>query len=300
MKKLDAALLSLILTFAACGGTSPEETERGGIAALDQNDREDGGEGRTDKDTARDKRDDAGGGGKTKTAAGATPEPAATGGGSEVAPDASGDGTDGTRAAAVPTAVPEGRYDYATDGERTISGNSEDLPKTTTLTAAAPADGVQRQTRDLRDPEGNGTVTETDLHFRDTGVFLSYVKVTSRFRGGLSDVREFRLPEPELIAPRGAGPGFARTFTMQGSGTRAKVAIRALRYEDVAIAGEQIRALVVQTTIEFSGSLEGHQTSTSWFWPKHLLPLRERVRTDVTNGPIRLQSNYRAVIEQLR
>jgi hypothetical protein len=173
------------------------------------------------------------------------------------------------------------------------------MPKTTTLSATAPAGGEQRQTRDLRDSEGNGIVTETDLVYRGGDVFISYVKITSRFQGGLTDVREFRLPSPQLIAPRDGGPSFKRSFTMEGSGTTAKVSIAALRFEDVTVAGKPVRALVVQTDIRFSGALEGYQKSTSWFWPKHLMTLREQVQTDVRNGPIRLQASYEALLERL-
>ena len=304
MKRLIGILLVLVVTMGACGGSTPEPAEDGGIAALDGKNEKDA----PSKDTGEKK--DPGGTGTTKTkgsAGKAAPgggggKPSSTGGGGNGdQPDTSSGGkkpAPAAQAAAI-TPVPAGRYEYATDGERTVSGNSESLPKTTTLTAAAPADGLQRQTRDLRDSEGNGIVTETDLLYRDGNVYLSYVKITSRFQGGLTDVREFRLPEPELVAPRGGGPGFGRTFTMEGSGTRAKVAIEAGRFENVTAGGGQVRALVVQTNIEFSGALEGYQRSTSWFTPKHLLAVKEQVRTDVQNGPIRLQGNYEALIKRL-
>lgn len=307
MKRLVGTLLVLSLALAGC--SSPQGTERGNeIAALEGDESKEkpagGGKGgggpKGDAGTKKKPQPKNGGGGGATGGGGgsAANGDGGNGGGGGSQPSASGGGGGSTsQAAAAP--IPAGEYEYATDGERTVSGNSEQLPDVTTLTAGAPANGVQRQTRDLRDSEGNGILTETDLLYRDGDVFLSYVKITARFQGGLTDVREFRPSRPQLIAPAGAGPGYARSFTMEGSGTRAKVTIRAHRYESVTVAGSPVRALLVQTGIAFTGALEGRQRSLSWFWPKHLLTLKERVDTDVRNGPIRLQSNYEATVKRL-
>lgn len=299
MKRLEVFLIAVVLAAGAC--TTPEEPPKEGIAALDEQKEKDAaaepqaGAKKTQGGASKSS-GSAGGGGTKASGGGSQPN----GGGSSGTSSQGGGGGGTTQPeAAAPAPVPQGEHQYATQGQRTINGNSSDLPETTTLSARAPAGEVQRQARDLRDSDGNGTLTETDLHYRGNGVFLSYVKVTSRFQGGLTDVREFRLPRPVLIAPRGGGPGFTQSFTMQGSGTTAKVAIEAHRWENVAVGGRQVRALLVQTDIRFSGALEGYQRSTSWFWPKHLMPLKEQVQTDVRNGPIRLQSNYQAQLKQL-
>lgn len=303
MKRLIGILLTLVLGLAAC--TTPEEPPQGDIAALEGAEKEDApaedsGDGARKGDGAKKKAAPKRGGGKPAHPEGGNESGQSGNGGSDEAEQegqSTGGPAPGAQASVSP--VPTGTYEYATNGRRSVSGNEESMPETTTLAAAAPADGAQRQTRDLRDSDGNGILTESDLLYRSGDVYLSYVKITARFQGGLTDVREFRLPRPQVIAPAGAGPGYRRGFTMQGSGTRAKVAIRALRYEDVTIAGKAVRALVVQNDIAFSGALEGHQRSTTWFWPKHLLPLREQVETDVRNGPIRVQSDYVATIRRL-
>ncbi|MDQ3913950.1 MAG: hypothetical protein M3323_01275 [Actinomycetota bacterium] len=301
MRRLIGILLTLVMAVAAC--TTPEEPQQDDIAALDEAPDDDAparsSGGGDDEAGGASKKKGASQGGGGKTSGGGNTAQGSGGGSGDTAQDGASGDEPASPAQAAASPVPEGRYEYATQGERTVSGNEESLPETTTLTAAAPADGLQRQTRDLRDSEGNGILTETDLLYRGGGVALTYVKITARFQGGLTDVREFRLPRPEMIAPRGAGPGYGRTFTMEGSGTRAKVTINALRYQDVTVAGRRVPALVVQNHIEFSGALEGYQRSTTWFWPKHLLPLREQVRTDVRNGPIRVQSNYVATIRRI-
>ena len=302
MKRFPAALLAISLLAAACGGDTPAAQDDG-IAALEDaasatppaDDTENGttkkdkGEGASKKSSKGSKSSGGGGGGGGTSSS--------SGGGSGGGGGSSGGETSsGARPA---TAIPQGRYDYATEGRRTVSGSSQDMPENTTLSAQAPNDNIQKQLRDLRDKDGNGTLTETHLLYRPKGVYLTYIKVTSKFQGGLTDVREFNLPHPELIAPTGGGPGFKRSFAMEGSGTRADVAIAAQRWETVNVGGSSVKALVVQTNIKFSGSLEGEQNSVAWFWPKHVLTLKEQVRTDVSSGPVRLQSSYQATLKQI-
>lgn len=302
MKRIFGLLLVLGVTAAGCGGDAPRrEDDGGGIAALEEAEREKDGRPAptrdTKKGTAKPRRVGTGEGTKknrvTKVEANSRSEPVepSTGGGAN---------TGSSRRRSVAAApIPSGTYQYATDGHMTISGSTSELPDRTTLTAQAPEGGEQRQLRDLRDREGNGTLTETRLLYRPEGVFVTYVKVTARFPGGLTDVREFKPAKPELVAPTNGAPGFARSFSMQGSGTRADVTVKAVRHENMNVGTSPVKALVVETKTTFSGSLEGEQNSVSWFWPKHVLVLKEEVQTDVRNGPIRLRSNYDAVLTRL-
>lgn len=304
MRRLVTMLLLLALVGSACAGPAAQEDSGGGIAALEDERRS---SDRKNKDaTKKDNEQDAPSAKRSRSRRSKTTKPP-----SDVqnpaAPqdkgttDKRGRKPAGSAATMTPAAaaIPPATYEYATEGERTVSGNRQQMPSTTTLTAESPANEEQRQIRDLRDVDGNGTLTESRLLYRSDGVFLTYVKVTSKFPGGLTDVREFRLPRPQLLAPAGGGPGFQRSFSMEGSGTRADVALRALRYEKVRSGGEAVKALVVTTRIVFSGALEGEQTSLAWFWPKHVMVLKERVETDVRNGPIRLRSDYEATLKDL-
>jgi hypothetical protein len=195
--------------------------------------------------------------------------------------------------------IPAGTHSYDTDGTTTVSGNTRRMPKSTTLTARGPRGDEQTQIRDLRDSDGNGTVVETRLLYREEGVYITYVKITASFPGGFTDVRELQPAKPELIAPTGAKPGASASFSMEGSGTRADVDVAAKRFEDVAVGGTNVRTLVIDTKIVFSGAIEGRQTSTSWFEGEHAMAVREAVATDVSSGPIRLQSQYQAQLTRL-
>lgn len=224
----------------------------------------------------------------------------ATSGGGGGSAKATSPGADTSSASAAATPIPQGTYSYDTDGDVTISGGApRPLPSTTTLTASGASGATQRSVRDLRDSEGMGTVTETDLVYQADGVYITRVKVTVNFPGGLTDVRELKADAPALIAPTGAGPGFSTNFVLKGSGTTADVSVKALRTEKLTIGGQQVETVVVETKIVFSGSLTGQQTSTSWVWPKHLLIAKEQVSSDVQNGPIRAVTNYEATLKSL-
>ena len=86
----------------------------------------------------------------------------------------------GSKTATAASATPRdtGTYHYDTSGQTSYGqGFTQQMPSDTTLTAD-PAKGVtQRSVRDLRDSQGNGSVTETWLEFRSDGVaFRSFVR----------------------------------------------------------------------------------------------------------------------------
>jgi hypothetical protein len=307
VKRLLTISICVVLVVSACGGSSTE-AQRGeldrkdAVSSAEPEDRQRrrSGRGKQGGDPKGQRTDKSSAGRSTQGEA--RPGNATAGSETQAPPQrkAAAGGEAGAAAPARPAVpVPAGTHDYETEGYRSVSGNRASLPDTTTLSVEDPRDGLQRQIRDLRDREGHGTVTESHLLYRPGGVFLTYVKVTSSFPGGFTDVREFQLPQPELLAPTDGGPGFGRSFSMQGSGTRADVRIEARREGALTVAGKAVRALLVETTIAFSGALEGEQHSTAWYYPKHLLVLREDVRTDVRNGPVRLQGEYTAALSRL-
>jgi hypothetical protein len=221
-------------------------------------------------------------------------------GGGGASSKATSPGADTSSASAAATPIPQGTYSYDTDGDVTISGGApRPLPSTTLLTASAPSGATQRSIRDLRDSEGMGTVTETDLVYQPEGVYISRVKVTVNFPGGLTDVRELKPDTPALIAPTGGGPGFSTSFVLKGSGTTADVTVKALRNEKLTIAGGQVETVVVEVKIVFSGALTGQQNSTAWILQKNLLTVKEQVSSDIQNGPIRAVTNYQATLKSL-
>jgi len=172
------------------------------------------------------------------------------------------------------------------------------MPSETTLTADPQSGAHQRSVRDLRDAQGNGSVTETWLEFRDGDVYLDRVRSTTTY-GPVTDVRDFRPSRPELVGKAGAGPGFHTEFTMTSSGSSAHVSIDVVREERVTVGGRSVDTLLVRTDTTFSGDLSGESTSDTWYTLDRLLPVKERVVIDAQTSSGSFHSEYRAELKQL-
>jgi hypothetical protein len=208
-------------------------------------------------------------------------------------------GTDGGGSSGA-TFAKTGTYRYATEGFRKIGElPPSDLPEETTLKAAASAGEKQTFTRDLRDADGNGTVTETDLLYRSDGVYLGRIKATSNFQGGGADVRELEPASPVLVAPNKNQVGYTKTFKISGDGVTADVVLKILRAEKITIGGKSVDSIVTNLKVTFSGEVTGSQESTSWLSAGNSLLLKEKVAGDVQNGVIRVLTKYEATLESL-
>lgn len=194
----------------------------------------------------------------------------------------------------APTRTP-GTYSYDTEGSTSTNFTGErELPPTTTLEVRPPQGGRQVSLRDLRDEEGQGSVTESEFVFDAEGVSLARLKVTTVVGDGFTDEREWVLEPPQRVATWDAAPGDELTFTMDDGDTRADVTITILREEDITIGDETVPAVVARTRTVLSGDVEGEQQTLSWIRRDDFLTLREEYSSDVRSGPIRAQGEYEA------
>lgn len=203
-----------------------------------------------------------------------------------------------TSTAASPRAA--GTYRYDTDGYmEATGGDRRSLPDVTTLTVGDANASGQHDVRDVRDEDGRGRVTENTLVYRDDGVYLSRVKVTTDVGGGVRDVREWALDPPELLVSTGAEPGYQRTFAMRNVDTTAQVTVELTGRETLTVDGQRVDTVVTRIHIVLSGSVEGTQTTTAWSRPADLLTVQEHVQSDARNGPLRVRFDYRATLQTL-
>lgn len=301
-RKLVHALVALLMAVAvSCGGRSDPEPQAGPHATTGAET-----EAPTAGTDARDNRSKSGAkkaetkGDAAAGSANAGPSSGGSGSGSSEGTGGGSGGSTGGRATSGAVAAPAdaGTYSYDTNGRRRISGGSEErFPETTTLDIRAPEGNNQYSRRDLRDSDGNGTVTETILVYTHEGVRLAYLKITSHFGSGLTDVREFRPDPPVMLAPAGARPGDVVRFTLRGSGTTVRVTVKIRQRQTINIGGSPVEAQVVSIDAVFSGALEGGQHTLAWIDPDSLLTVREQVETDVRNGPVELHSEYQATMK---
>lgn len=204
-------------------------------------------------------------------------------------------------AGAQPAAPPApGTYRYDTSGSSTFGGSSQPFPAVTSL-RVDPAQGPrQHSVRDLRDPSGNGSYSDTWLQYQPQGVLLEELKITTVVGGGgFTDVRDFKPNPPALVAPTGAKPGDHVDFDVSGSGIQAHVHVDVLRHEPVVIGGQSLDTLVARVTTTFSGDVSGTSTADGWLSPQYRLTVKEHSVSDISSRFGKAHSDYTAVMQRV-
>ncbi len=276
------------------GGASPETT-----AATDAGGSGDAGSGPADAGDTGDPGDpgdsgDTGDPGDTGSAGGS--------GGSGGSDGTNGSGGSGGSASADAPAPPEaGTYEYDTDGFREGGLGREDYPEVTTLEVDPPEGDTQRSVRDLRDEDGDGTVTETVLRLGDQGVFLEYLEIVNR-QSGLTTTYEFRPDPARQVAHAQPAVGDHFEFTLESTdgGITVDVEVDVTGEERASTAeGTQVDTFVLRTHSEFSGDVEGESTSVNNVAKDSGLAIHEDVTTDVRFGTNEFHSEHTAVLRSL-
>ena len=303
---LAAVSIATALALPACGGGSDEADQVSSRATTTST----AGDGATTTTAASGEAPSEGGaaaGGSGsgsaggQTSAGGT-DPGTGGGGST--PSGSSSGGGGTPAAAsAPAPAKAGTYRYDTDGSTTTSGavnQTRELPSVTTLKIEA-ADGTrQRSVRDMRDDEGDGTVTTTVLQYRADGVYLESLKIQAT-TAGFTVTYDFRPSPAKLVAPAGTEVGDHLEFSMESTdgSIQADVAVDVQARETLTIGGQSVDTFKVRTHTTFEGDVEGESTSTSNMSPTHSLTVREHSVSDARLGITESHTEYTATLQSL-
>lgn len=202
-----------------------------------------------------------------------------------------------------PEPIPAGRYAYTTNGWSKLAGGSQqNLPSTTWLVAAAPSGSRQNVTRDMRDGDGFGQTVRRLMEYGDDGFLLHEIETNARVQtllGPVSDTRKLTTSPPGSLGAPDSEVGWTNTFTMSGDGVTAKITAKLVRFEDVTVGGQTLRAAVVTQDVTFTGEIEGTSTATTWLRPEDLLALKETSSTTVTSSGITQESQYSATLKSL-
>ncbi len=204
--------------------------------------------------------------------------------------------------------IPPGTYRYTTLGSLSTGLALTALPTSTFLTAEGIGTGGRQHTvRDMRDPSGSGSVTETTFEYRPDGVFLVDLQMASMF-AGLGDSRRLQPPAPVPFLPTGSGPGYSRRFDLDAvaPGNRpagvASVSIEALARESVVLGnGDTVGALVIKVVVALPpGDVTGNQEIMVWLEDGTGLYLKERAVGEgvAAGGLFRLKSEYLATLDR--
>jgi hypothetical protein len=194
-----------------------------------------------------------------------------------------------------------GTYRYDTSGATTFAATTMPFPAVTTLVVDPPAGARQHSTRDIRDPSGNGTVTELTLDYRPQGVYLVALKITTSL-GVAGDSRTFQPPSPVLLLATGARPGAHQQADLATPTTAAKLVVDVLRDEKVTVAGQGVDTVVMRAVVILPpGDLTGRQELTVWIDPVSRLWVKEHSVADASaaGGLVKLHSEYNATVQRL-
>ena len=214
-----------------------------------------------------------------------------------------------TGSAAVPPAgstavgpARAGTYRFNTTGSVTVGATVTPLPAVTTLVVDPPAGSRQHWRRDLRDPAGNGSVTEITADYRPEGIFLEELKAGTTL-GGFTQGRTLRPPSALLFLPTGAVPGHHLDLEMsvigEGAGV-ATVTVDVLREEPVAIGGTTVQTLVVKVVVVLPpGDVTGRTELTVSLDRASGLFVRDQSVSDASAGLFKLHSEYQATLQSL-
>lgn len=189
-------------------------------------------------------------------------------------------------ASGAPSPITPGTYQYDTDGTFTIGTSERKLPPVTSMTAQAPTgDSRQVQVRDMRDANGDGTLTTTTFRFASEGVYLEKLVIDVKI-SGIGQTTTLTATKPFLIVPAKATAGTRTNGVLQGDGITAAVTF--------TVASVGADTSVADIVTDLSGEVEGRQTSKITARNADQLIVNEVVNSDVRSGGIQVKSNYTA------
>jgi hypothetical protein len=173
------------------------------------------------------------------------------------------------------------------------------MPKVTTFEVGKADGSRQRQTRDLRDEDGAGTVVEQVLDFSSEGVRLVSLRIKSNF-AGITNTYSFVPQAPPVVLRPGLRDGDRSEFILEGDGVTIRTVVTVGAAEEVRIEDQSVRAVPVTLESTFSGALTGTQRAVNRIDSSRGIPVREEVDSDVSNGSVRVRSNYKTSLKSLR
>lgn len=192
-------------------------------------------------------------------------------------------------ASTSPAPTPAGTYRYDTDGTMTLGTTERKLPPVTSLTVdEVDGEGRQLQVRDMRDENGDGTITRTTFRLAGEGTYLEQIELESSF-SGLGQTAVLTATSPFLLVPADAAEGTTTTGRLEGDGIVADITFTIER------AGPETSD--THLLVELSGEVEGTQTSDLVVRSSDRLTLSEDVDSDVRSGGFRVTSRYTATLQ---
>ena len=276
MRRLLIAALTATLVLGACGGDDKKDVAASNKATTTTV------EGETTTSAAV----EAGGttvagapkAGTTKKATGTTAKAGGTAAAAQQATPA------GIKAAAP------GTYTYKVTGTMTV-GTPQKVDTTSTLKVEALQGTDQKSVQ-----TGQQGGQETLLRYQADGVYLVNLKLTGPVN------KEFKIEPPGLAFAQPATIGKAWSWSAKSTdgATTVKSDFKILRTETIAIGGEQVPTVVVETKVVTDGDVKSTQIGTMWVSEAYRLIVRTDNKINGTYGAFAFSGDTSSVMQSTK
>ena len=191
--------------------------------------------------------------------------------------------------AGIKAAAP-GSYTYKVTGTMTV-GTPQKVDTTSTL-KVDPLQGTDQHSAQTGQQGGQETV----LRYQADGVYLVNLKLTGPVN------KEFKLEPPGLAFAQPATIGKAWGWTAKSTdgATTVKSDFKILRTETIAIGGEQVPTVVVETKVVTDGDIKSTSTGTMWVSEGYLLIVQEQNKINGTYGAFAFSGDTSSVMQSTK
>ena len=191
--------------------------------------------------------------------------------------------------AGIKAAAP-GSYTYKVTGTMTV-GTPQKVDTTSTL-KIDPLQGTDQHSSQTSQQGGQETV----LRYQGDGVYLVNLKLTGPVN------KEFKLEPPGLAFAQPATIGKAWGWSAKSTdgATTVKSDFKILRTETIAIGGEQVPSVVVETKVVTDGDVKSTQTGTMWVSEAYRLIVRTDNKINGTYGAFAFSGDTSSVMQSTK
>ena len=191
--------------------------------------------------------------------------------------------------AGIKAAAP-GSYTYKVTGTMTV-GTPQKVDTTSTL-KIEPLQGTDQKSTQTGQQGG----TETLLRYQPDGAYLVNLKLTGPVN------KEFKLEPPGLAFAQPATIGKTWSWSAKSTdgATTVKSDFKVLRTETIAIGGEQVPTVVLETKVVTDGDIKSTQTSTMWVSEAYRLIVRTDSKANGTYGAFAFSSDTSSVMQSTK
>jgi hypothetical protein len=175
-----------------------------------------------------------------------------------------------------------------------VTGTSSfGTPPPTSTVKIEPLQGTDQKSSSSNQQGGGEQV----LRYQADGVYLVNLKITGTIK------KEFKLDPPGLAFPQPATVGKAWSWTAKSTDgqTTVKSDFKILRTETIAIGGEQVPTVVVETKVVTDGDIKSTSTGAMWVSEAYRLIVRsDEKRSGTYGGAFAFSSDTSSVMQSTK